>query len=174
MASVRLDGLVKRFDSPEGTIVANDDIDLTVEDGEFLVIVGPSGSGKSTAFDQTVESDTCHVCDTLSRDTIIIAVNGEVTPDTGRCRGIDETTASGERAGRGGQSMPVSALIPSMRNWPRKYARINTGRTVTMIAADIGETSRSEEVTYVETSTGIVRRLSSVVSRNGKMKLFQE
>jgi multiple sugar transport system ATP-binding protein len=49
MASVRLDGLVKRFDSPEGTIVANDDIDLTVEDGEFLVIVGPSGSGKSTA-----------------------------------------------------------------------------------------------------------------------------
>ncbi len=49
MASVRLDGLVKRFDSPEGTIVANDNIDLTVEDGEFLVIVGPSGSGKSTA-----------------------------------------------------------------------------------------------------------------------------
>jgi len=48
MASVRLDGLVKRFDSPEGTIVANDNIDLTVKDGEFIVIVGPSGSGKST------------------------------------------------------------------------------------------------------------------------------
>ncbi|PSQ63806.1 MAG: sugar ABC transporter ATP-binding protein [Halobacteriales archaeon SW_8_66_22] len=49
MASVELDSLVKRFGGPEGTIVANDNIDLTIEDGEFIVIVGPSGSGKSTA-----------------------------------------------------------------------------------------------------------------------------
>jgi len=49
MAGVTLDSLVKEFDGPEGTIVANDSIDLEVEDGEFLVIVGPSGSGKSTA-----------------------------------------------------------------------------------------------------------------------------
>jgi len=49
MAGVTLDSLLKEFEGPEGTIVANDDIDLEVEDGEFLVIVGPSGSGKSTA-----------------------------------------------------------------------------------------------------------------------------
>ena len=48
MAEVVLDSLMKRFDSPEGEIVAVDEIDLTIEDGEFLVIVGPSGSGKST------------------------------------------------------------------------------------------------------------------------------
>jgi len=48
MAKVVVDSLIKRFDSPEGEIVAVDDIDLTIEDGEFLVIVGPSGSGKST------------------------------------------------------------------------------------------------------------------------------
>jgi len=49
MAGVTLDSLVKEFEGPEGTIVANDDIDLEIENGEFLVIVGPSGSGKSTA-----------------------------------------------------------------------------------------------------------------------------
>jgi multiple sugar transport system ATP-binding protein len=48
MARVVLDSIVKRFDSPNGTIVAVDDIDIDIEEGEFLVIVGPSGSGKST------------------------------------------------------------------------------------------------------------------------------
>jgi|APHM01.1.fsa_nt_gi carbohydrate ABC transporter ATP-binding protein, CUT1 family (TC 3.A.1.1.-) len=48
MARVRLEDTVKNFDSPSGTIVAVDNIDLEIEEGEFLVIVGPSGSGKST------------------------------------------------------------------------------------------------------------------------------
>ena len=48
MAEIVLDGITKRFDGPEGTIVAVDDIDLTVRDSEFLVLVGPSGCGKST------------------------------------------------------------------------------------------------------------------------------
>jgi len=48
MAEIELDGVTKRFDGPEGTIVAVDDVDLTVPDGEFLVLVGPSGCGKST------------------------------------------------------------------------------------------------------------------------------
>ena len=48
MANVELESVIKRYDSPEGTILAVDDVDLHIEDGEFLVIVGPSGSGKST------------------------------------------------------------------------------------------------------------------------------
>ena len=48
MARVELADVVKRFESPGGTIVAVDDVDLDINDGEFLVIVGPSGSGKST------------------------------------------------------------------------------------------------------------------------------
>ena len=48
MAEIVLDGITKRFDGPERTIVAVDDVDLTVRDGEFLVLVGPSGCGKST------------------------------------------------------------------------------------------------------------------------------
>jgi multiple sugar transport system ATP-binding protein len=45
MAEIQLEHLTKVF---PGGIVAVDDVDLRVEDGEFLVLVGPSGCGKST------------------------------------------------------------------------------------------------------------------------------
>ena len=44
MTNVRLDGVSKRF----GELVACSDIDLTINDGEFFVLLGPSGCGKST------------------------------------------------------------------------------------------------------------------------------
>jgi multiple sugar transport system ATP-binding protein len=45
MARVIFEHVTKRFD---GTAAVND-LDLEVEDGEFLVLVGPSGCGKTTA-----------------------------------------------------------------------------------------------------------------------------
>ena len=45
MAQVKLAGLSKIF---PGGVVAVKDVDLTIADGEFLVLVGPSGCGKST------------------------------------------------------------------------------------------------------------------------------
>jgi iron(III) transport system ATP-binding protein len=44
VARIDLVGLTKRFD----TTAAVDDLDLTVEDGEFLSLLGPSGCGKTT------------------------------------------------------------------------------------------------------------------------------
>ena len=42
--AIRLTGLRKTF----GDVVAVDDVDLEVADGEFLTLLGPSGSGKTT------------------------------------------------------------------------------------------------------------------------------
>ncbi|TYL37281.1 ABC transporter ATP-binding protein [Natronococcus pandeyae] len=43
-AEIRLEGVTKRF----GELVAVDELELTIRDGEFLVLLGPSGCGKST------------------------------------------------------------------------------------------------------------------------------
>jgi multiple sugar transport system ATP-binding protein len=44
MAAIEIEGLVKRY----GKVEAVQGIDLTINDGEFVVLVGPSGCGKST------------------------------------------------------------------------------------------------------------------------------
>jgi multiple sugar transport system ATP-binding protein len=46
MASIEFDSVSKRF--ANGTL-AVDEMNLTVEDGEFMIFVGPSGCGKTTA-----------------------------------------------------------------------------------------------------------------------------
>ncbi|WP_135305537.1 ABC transporter ATP-binding protein [Haloarcula amylovorans] len=46
MGNLRLEGITKEFDA--GKIVAVDDINIDVEDGEFITLVGPSGCGKTT------------------------------------------------------------------------------------------------------------------------------
>lgn len=48
MAKINVEKLTKKFESEEGEIVAVDDLDLQIEDGEFVVFVGPSGCGKTT------------------------------------------------------------------------------------------------------------------------------
>src|SRR5919205_1798820 len=45
MAEIVLDHVTKRF--PDGALAVND-LNLTIADGEFIILVGPSGCGKST------------------------------------------------------------------------------------------------------------------------------
>ena len=46
MASVTFDGISKVYDNG---FKAVDNLDLSINDGEFMVLVGPSGCGKTTA-----------------------------------------------------------------------------------------------------------------------------
>src|SRR5260370_3518497 len=45
MAQIKIDHMIKRF--PNGAL-AVDNLNLTIADGEFLVLLGPSGCGKTT------------------------------------------------------------------------------------------------------------------------------
>ena len=48
MSRVTIEGLVKHFHGNPPT-KAVDDLDLQIEEGEFLILLGPSGCGKTTA-----------------------------------------------------------------------------------------------------------------------------
>ncbi len=55
MSGVRLESLCKSF----GDITAVDTVDLTVADGEFVVLVGPSGCGKTTTLRMLAGLEDC-------------------------------------------------------------------------------------------------------------------
>lgn len=50
--------LVKQFKSKKKIVSAIDDVNLTVNEGEFVTIVGPSGCGKTTTLRILAELET--------------------------------------------------------------------------------------------------------------------
>ena len=46
--SLRIENMTKVYDDGNGGVVAVEDFDLEIYDGEFIVLVGPSGCGKTT------------------------------------------------------------------------------------------------------------------------------
>jgi multiple sugar transport system ATP-binding protein len=55
----------------EGGTVAVDDLNLEIEDGEFMVLVGPSGSGKTTVLRITAGLDDATTGDVLIGDDVV-------------------------------------------------------------------------------------------------------
>jgi putative ABC transport system ATP-binding protein len=45
---IRVSGLFKQYETAAGPVSVRKDVELTVDPGEFVAIMGPSGSGKST------------------------------------------------------------------------------------------------------------------------------
>jgi putative ABC transport system ATP-binding protein len=48
MALIELEGVARRYEVGGGVITALHEVDLEIDAGEFIVVLGPSGSGKST------------------------------------------------------------------------------------------------------------------------------
>ena len=57
-ATIKLAGVSRRFEVGPNTVTALEDVDLEVDEGEFVVVLGPSGSGKSTLLNLIGALDT--------------------------------------------------------------------------------------------------------------------
>lgn len=69
MVEVRFEGVTKRF----GKVVAVDNLNLKVEDGDFLVLLGPSGCGKTTTLRlvaglETPDAGNIYIGDALANE----------------------------------------------------------------------------------------------------------
>jgi putative ABC transport system ATP-binding protein len=58
MSLIELEGVTKSFETVAGTVVALQSATLSVDAGEFLVVLGPSGSGKTTLLNMLGALDT--------------------------------------------------------------------------------------------------------------------
>lgn len=67
MASLEIRNVVKQF----GSVEVLKDINIGIEDGEFLVLVGPSGCGKSTLLNAIAGLESATSGDILIDDTVI-------------------------------------------------------------------------------------------------------
>jgi len=73
MATLELDSVTKVFQDGSDEIVAVDEVSMSIDDGEFVVVVGPSGCGKSTTLRmiaglETVSSGTISIGDRVVND----------------------------------------------------------------------------------------------------------
>ena len=95
--AIQMEGVSKEFAlSRKRTLVAVEDIDLTMERGEFLAILGPSGCGKST---------------------ILRMLAGLETPTTGTVRLYGASPSELVAAHRLGVAFQDHALLPWLSAW---------------------------------------------------------
>ncbi|WP_336336511.1 ABC transporter ATP-binding protein [Haloarcula brevis] len=126
MASLELDGLRKEFDG--GSIVAVEDIDLTIDDGEFVTVVGPSGCGKSTT---------------------LRMIAGLERPTSGRIRIGDEDVTDVHARKR-----DVAMVFQNYALYPHKSIRQNMAFGLRM-STDLSKAEREERVTETAEMMGI-------------------
>lgn len=71
MANLCIKGITKRFAGRGNAVLALDDINLEVEDGEFVVLIGPSGCGKSTLLNIVAGLDPADAGEIWENDRLV-------------------------------------------------------------------------------------------------------
>lgn len=59
MSYIKVVDIYKKYRMGESTIIANNAINFSIEQGEFVIILGPSGAGKSTVLNILGGMDSC-------------------------------------------------------------------------------------------------------------------
>ncbi len=96
--AVRLEGVAKSYESSTGRTVVLEGVDLTIEAGEKVSLVGPSGSGKSTLLSL--------IAGLLRPDAGMVEIDGVALA------GLDDTGRAALRARGVGIALQSDNLIP--------------------------------------------------------------
>jgi putative ABC transport system ATP-binding protein len=102
---LRATALRKEVSSPQGTLTIVDDVNLAIDAGESVAIVGPSGSGKSTLIGLLAGLD--------------VPTTGQVWLDGAELTALDEDGRASARAGRIGflfQSFELISALTALEN----------------------------------------------------------
>jgi putative ABC transport system ATP-binding protein len=102
---LRATALRKEVNSPQGTLTIVDDVNLAIDAGESVAIVGPSGSGKSTLIGLLAGLD--------------LPTTGQVWLDGEELTALDEDGRALARAGRIGflfQSFELISALTALEN----------------------------------------------------------
>ena len=134
MGTVEINDLTKIYSGGGGGIVAVKDLDITIQDGEFLVLVGPSGCGKSTTL-------RC------------IAGLEEVTHGTIELDGVDVTHKRPVERG-------VAMVFQNYALYPHMSVRKNMSFGLKM-TTDLSKAERHEKAEWAAELLGISELLDS-------------
>src|SRR5207248_3170338 len=114
IAAVELEGLTRHYRQGQAVVRALDGVDLTIERGEFVAVIGRSGSGKTTLLD---------LLGLLLRPTSgSIRLDGV---DAGRLSDGERATLRGERIGFVFQEFNLLPTLNALENvmLPLRYRR---------------------------------------------------
>jgi len=116
--AIHTEDLRKEYRTDSGTIAANDDINLTIEAGDFTTIVGPSGCGKTT---------------------LLRVIAGLQEPTSGRIYFDDEDVTDKRPQDRG-----ISMVFQNIALYPHMTVRENIGYSLKI--EGVPEEERNERV----------------------------
>lgn len=134
MSEVELRNLTKVFSDEGGNVVAVDDLNIEIKDGEFLVLVGPSGCGKSTTLRNVAGLET--------------VTNGEILLD------------GEEITDRKPKNRNIAMVFQSYALYPHMTARENMAFGLRM-NSDLSQDEISEQVEETASMMGIESLLNS-------------